>query len=222
MQVEIWSDMICPWCYLGKRRFEAALARFEHRDAVEIRWRCPRIDPTASRDGSETLPQAMMRKHGVPLGQVMMMLAGVSGQAAADGLTYRLIDARPVSTFDAHRCMRMAARQGLASEFMDRMSQAYTMEGLSLADHDVLAGLAADVGLESAETRRVLAEGDHADEVLADVDRAREFGIVAAPTYIFDEVYGIAGAEPAKVFLDTLRGVWKQGRVPVERPSSRP
>ncbi|TDD62621.1 DsbA family oxidoreductase [Actinomadura rubrisoli] len=211
MLTEIWSDMNCPWCFIGKRRFDKALAAFEHAGEIEIRWRCPRVDPTASKDGSETLPQAMMRKHQLPLEKVLQMLEQVTVLAAAEGLEYRLPEARPVDTFDAHRCVRHAGRYGLASEMMDRLSRAYAMEGRSLADHEELARLAADVGLDAGETRRMLAGGGHADDVLGDVERAAVFGIHAAPTYVFNEKYAVMGAEPTEYFLAAIRQVWAEG-----------
>ncbi|MFC8075113.1 DsbA family oxidoreductase [Streptomyces sp. NPDC057307] len=203
--VEIWTDVVCPWCFIGKRRFEKALEQFEERDAVRVRWRSFELDPAALRDTEETIPQRMLRRQGIPPERAAELLAGVSDQAAAEGLEYHLDQARPVNTFDAHRLVHHADTLGLAERFQERLMRAYTAEGASVADHPTLIALAEESGLDTGPVREVLAGDTYADAVRADEDRAARLGVSGVPAFVIAEKWSVSGAQPVDVLGGLLR-----------------
>ena len=203
--VDIWSDVICPWCYIGKRRFEAALADFEDRDAVRVRWRSFELDPTTPADIDETIAQRMLRRQGIPPEQALDLLSGVTEVAAGEGLEYRLDLARPVNTFNAHRVVHFAAEQGRAEPLQERLMRAYAMEGASLADRETLTALAVAAGLDEPQVGAVLDGDSYADAVRADEDLARRFGVSGVPSFVFGEAYMTSGAQPVEVLAGLLR-----------------
>jgi len=203
--VEIWSDVICPWCYIGKRKFAAALADFEHRDSVCVRWRSFELDPTTPKHIDETIAQRMLRRQGIPPEQATHLLSGVTETAAAEGLEYHLDKARPVNTFDAHRIAHLAADHGLAEPYQERLMRAYTAEGACLADRETLLRLGTEVGLDVRDVGRTLDSDDYADAVREDEDRALRLGVSAVPSFVFAETYVTSGAQPAETFTNLLR-----------------
>jgi predicted DsbA family dithiol-disulfide isomerase len=208
MKIEIWSDIACPWCYVGKRRFERALAEFEHRDDVEVLWRSFQLDPSAPRQ--QTVPQAelLARKYRVPLAQAQAMNARVAAEGAKDGLALRFDRVRPANTFDAHRLIHFAATRERRAAMVERLFAAYFTEGEPLGDVDTLARLAGDVGVPSDEARAVLASDQFADAVRDDQARARSLGIDGVPFFVLAERYGLSGAQPAELHLEALRQAW--------------
>jgi predicted DsbA family dithiol-disulfide isomerase len=210
MQVEIWSDVVCPWCYIGKRRFENALAQFAHRDQVEVIWRSYQLDPTAPRQSGMTTSEMLARKRGISLEQAAAMTAQVSALAAQEGLDYHLDTAHYSNTVDAHRLIHLAASQGKQDAAKERLLRAYFTEGAAIDDPDTLVGLLADVGIDADEARAVLANGTYADAVKADEQRARAFGIRGVPFFAIDETYGISGAQSADVILSALEQAWAE------------
>ena len=208
MNVEIWSDVICPWCYIGKRRFETALAGFEHRDDVSVVWRSFELDPQASRHYEGTLDDLLAHKYGMPKTQAAVMNARVAALAAAEGLDYHLDRAKPSNTVDAHRLIHVAAHHGLQAEAKERLLRAYFTEGLAIGDAGVLAALATEIGLNAEEVRDVLDGDAYVDEVRADEQRAASFGISGVPFVVIDERYGVSGAQSPEVFLQALEQAW--------------
>lgn len=208
MKVEIWSDVVCPWCYIGKRRFENALAGFEHRDQVEVIWRSFQLDPNAPANTHEPLNELLAGKYGVSLAQATAMNERVTGIAAEEGLEYHLDRAKHSNTFDAHRLIHLAAKHGKQAEMKERLMRAYFTEGEPIGDTDTLVRLASDIDLDAAEARAVLTGGDFAGEVKADLQRARAFGIRGVPFFAIDEKYGISGAQPTEVFDEALEQMW--------------
>jgi predicted DsbA family dithiol-disulfide isomerase len=208
VRVEIWSDLVCPWCAIGKRRFEAALARFEHRDEVDVVWRSFELDPAAPRtvDGSST--QRLADKYGVSLDQARAMERRVTEAAAGEGLDVRYDLARPGNTVDAHRVLHLAADRGVQSAVKERLLVAYFTEGEPVADRPTLARLAGEAGLDAGETARMLASDDYLAEVRADEAEARALGIQGVPFFVLDRRYGVSGAQPADVLLAALRRAW--------------
>lgn len=202
IHVEIWSDLLCPWCFIGKRRFEAALAGFEHRDDVRVTWRSFELDPGRSTGPELTIPQHISRDLGLAQPAADRVAAQVTDLAAEVGLTYRLDRARPVNSFDAHRLMHHAEAEGVGEPVRERLMTAYTAEGADLSDHDVLAGLAADAGLDGA--REVLSSNAYGEAVRADERRARDFGVTGVPSFVFAERLATSGAQPVGVFADLL------------------
>jgi predicted DsbA family dithiol-disulfide isomerase len=207
--VEVWSDIVCPWCYIGKRRFEGALERFEHRDAVEIVWRSFELDPRAPRTLGIGLNEMLAGKYGVSPAQAAAMNARVSEQARGEGLDYRLEVARPGNTFDAHRLTHLAATTGNRAAAVERFMHAYFVEGAEIGDPETLVRLAAEVGVDADAARRALAGDAFAAEVRADEARARALGVSGVPFFAIDERYGVSGAQPVELLLGALREAWE-------------
>ena len=214
MRVEIWSDIVCPWCYIGKRRFETALARFEHRDEVEVVWRSFELDPKASATDVDLLDH-LSNKYGVSRDDAAGMNTRVTEVAAGEGLGFRLDIARRGNTFDAHRLLHLAGERGVQDELKERLLAAYQTGGLPIADHETLVALATEVGIEEAEAQAVLAGDAFAGEVRADEADARRLGVTAVPTFVVDRRFGVSGAQPAEALLALLDKGWAE-RGPLE------
>ncbi|EFG64303.1 DsbA family oxidoreductase [Streptomyces sp. SPB074] len=202
--VDIWTDVVCPWCYIGKRRFERALAAFVARDRVRVRWRSFELDPHALRVTDETIAERMLRRQGIPPHEAARLLAGVTDQAGAEGLAYRLDLARPCDTFDAHRLIHHAAAAGLAEPFQERLMRAYTAEGASVGDHPTLLALAREAGLDAGPAAEVLAGDAYAQDVRSDEDLAARLGVGGVPAFVVDGQPPLAGAQPATVLASLL------------------
>jgi predicted DsbA family dithiol-disulfide isomerase len=205
VKVEIWSDVVCPWCYIGKRRFEQALARFESAAEVEVVWRSFELDPDAPRAPQGSATEQLARKYGMSPEQARAALGRVSEAAAGEGLSYRLAESRRGNSFDAHRLLHLARARGRQDELKERLLRATFCERAAIGEPDVLEGLAVEAGLEQAEVAETLAGGRFGDEVRADERAARLLGIAAVPFFVIDERYGVEGAQPAEVILGALR-----------------
>jgi predicted DsbA family dithiol-disulfide isomerase len=207
LRVEIWSDIACPWCYIGKRRFEAALASFEHRGEVRVTWRSFELDPQAppERDGDRAAHLA--EKYGTTRREAVRMQDTMRDVAAGEGLDFRFDRARAGNTFDAHRLVHHAATHDLQDAMKERLLRAYLSEGELMSDRAVLARLASEVELAADEARDVLAGDRYAAEVREDERTAASLGISAVPFFVVDRELGAAGAHPAEV----LRGLLEQG-----------
>jgi predicted DsbA family dithiol-disulfide isomerase len=210
MQVEIWSDVVCPWCYIGKRRFERALERFEHADDVEVVWRSFELDPTAPTDGDLDLIGRLAAKYGVPRTRAEAMNRRVTDIAAGEGLEYRLDIARPGRTFDAHRLLHLAADHGLQDELKEALLAAYQTQGEPIAEHEVLTRVAVGVGLDEGDVRQVLSGDMYAGDVRHDERWARDLGINGVPAFVFDRRYAVSGAQPSEFLLDALERAWAE------------
>ncbi len=210
MAVEIWSDVVCPWCYIGKRRFEAALARFEHRDEVERVWRSFQLDPGAGPSPAEPADYAgrLARKYGVPEAQAQSMIDQMTATAAGEGLEFRFDLARQGNTVDAHRLLHLAAAHGRQDELKERLDRATFTEGLPVSDHAALREVALEAGLPGEEVEAVLSSDRYAEAVRADVEQAHEYGISGVPFFVLDGRFGVSGAQPADVLLQALERAW--------------
>ena len=208
MRVEIWSDVVCPWCYIGKRRFESALAEFAHRDQVEVVWRSFELDPAAPAERTEGQAQHLSAKYGVSLERAQEMLDTMTTNAAHEGLDFRFDRMRGGSTFDAHRLIHLAAERGLQDAVKERLLLATFTEGEPVADVETLVRLAADAGLDATEAREVLQSDRFADEVRADEQEAQRLGITGVPFFVVDRTYGVSGAQPAEVLREVLEKAW--------------
>lgn len=208
MKVEIWSDVVCPWCYIGKRRFETALDRFDHRGEVEVEYRSFELNPNASNQADGTLEETLARKYGLSLEQARAMNARVVDAAAKEGLRYRFDIARRGNTFDAHRLIHLAAADGLQAAMKERLMAAYFMEGRAIGDHDTLVELAAEVGIDAGRARSVLESDEFAADVRADEREAVELGITGVPFFVISRRYGVSGAQPPEVMLKALAAGW--------------
>jgi predicted DsbA family dithiol-disulfide isomerase len=208
MKIEIWSDIACPWCYVGKRRFEAALAAFEHRDEVTVTWRSFELDPAAPRERPVDGATHLAEKYGTSREQALAMQQRMTDVAAGEGLEFRFDRARGGNTFDAHRLLHLAAAHGMQDAMKERLMRAYLTEGEAIGDPETLERLAIDAGLPVAEVRELLAGDRFAAEVREDERTAARFGIHAVPFFVVDRAIGASGAQPSEVFSELLRRGW--------------
>lgn len=210
MRIDIWSDVVCPWCYVGKRRLEQALADFPHAEQVEVVWHSFELDPSAPQHGDELTTPVLARKYGRSEAEMRQMQQQLIDTAAADGLTFRLFDNVHTNTVDAHRLLHLALDAGRQDELKEALLAAYFTEARNVGDHDVLREVAVAAGLDAGRVDEVLASDEYAAQVRADVDRARAYGATGVPFYVVDEKYGISGAQPAELFRQVLDQAWAE------------
>jgi predicted DsbA family dithiol-disulfide isomerase len=208
LTVEIWSDVVCPWCYIGKRRFEAALERFAHRDEVSVLWRSFELDPAAPVMPEGTAAERLAAKYGLTLERAAEMHAQMTEMAAGEGLEYHLDRARGGNTFAAHRLIHAAAAHGRQAAAQERLMRAYFTEGEPISDPETLARLIAEVGVDAEEARAVAFSDRHGDAVREDELLAAKLGIQGVPFFVLDRRYGVSGAQPADVLLEALERAW--------------
>lgn len=210
MRVEIWSDVACPWCAVGKRRFEAALARFEYRDEVEVRWRSFELDPAAPAVLEGDYASRLAAKYGTSREQAQGMIDRMTEVGGSEGLAFDFDRIRPGNTFDAHRVLHLAADRGLQHEVKERFLRGYHEEGEAIGDRGVVARLAVDAGLDADDVDAVLDTGKYADDVRADEREAAELGIHGVPFFVIDRRYGLSGAQPAELLHRALEQAWSE------------
>jgi predicted DsbA family dithiol-disulfide isomerase len=204
MKVEIWSDVVCPWCYIGKRRFERALSAFEGAADVEVTWHAFQLNPEQPRGVRTTHGEYLMTKLGISADQLREMNERVVSLAAAEGLAYDFDRYQVINTLDAHRVAHLGAVHGLGDAVQERFLRGQLCEGEVLDDPDTLVRLGTEVGIPADEIRDVLAGNRYAAEVRADIDEARALGINGVPFYVIDRRYGISGAQSSEMFLGAL------------------
>ena len=214
MQVEIWSDVVCPWCYIGKRNFEAALTEFEQRDEVQVVWRSYELDPNAPPVREGDYASRIARKYGVGPGEAKAMLARMTSAAAAAGLDFRFDRLQPGNTFDAHRLIHLGAARGIQDAVKERLLRATFTEGERIGERDTLLRLAVDAGLDETDAAAVLDGDAYAAEVRADEHDASELEITAVPFFVIDRKFGIPGAQAPDTMLAALRRAWKKFHAP--------
>lgn len=205
MLIEVWSDVVCPWCYIGKRRLEGALASFEHADEVEVLWRSFQLDPSYPKGDRQPVYEALAAKTGGSPAQVRAMTGQVTALAAEEGLAYDFDRATMVNTFDAHRLTHLARAHAQGDQMHERLMRAQLIEGEALDDPETLVRLGAEVGVPADETRRMLAGDDYVQDVEDDVSQARMLGVTGVPFFVLDRTYGISGAQPVEAMLSALR-----------------
>ncbi len=213
MRIDVWSDVVCPWCYLGKRRLEGALAGVDGGDDVEVRWRAYQLDPAAGRE-PKPLGPALERKYGP--GAYEGMKARLVPLGREVGIDYRFDDIQRVSSVDAMRLLAWAAEQadggtvdpGVVDRLEERLFHAYFTEAANIADRSALAGWAADVGLDRELAAEALAGDAHLDTVRADVDAAHQLGISGVPSFLLGGSFLVPGAQD----VDTLRQLIERAR----------
>jgi predicted DsbA family dithiol-disulfide isomerase len=208
MLVEIWSDVVCPFCYIGKREFENALARFEHRDQVEVVWKSFELDPHAPERSEHDMYGMLASKYGITRDEAKARVAGVVQRAKTVGLDYQMDKAVMGSSFHAHRLIQYAKAKGKGDAAEERLFRAYFIEGKHIADKAVLAQLAGEIGLDKAEVEKVLASSTYTDAVRADEREAQQLGIRGVPFFALDRKYGVSGAQSSDHFLQALRQAW--------------
>jgi len=209
MQIEIWSDVVCPWCYIGKRRLERALDDFPH--AVEVVYRSFELDPSAPKAPTETVAESLGRKYGGGPEAGREMVDRVEAVAAEEGLLFRHHQSLRVNTVDAHRVLHLALEAGgpeLQGRLKEALLAAYFVETENVADHATLRRLATEAGLDGERVDAVLAGDEFADAVEADIRQAAAFGANGVPFFVIDRKYGVSGAQPTEVFTQVLERAW--------------
>ena len=207
MRVDIWSDVVCPWCYVGKARFEKALHGFEHRDHVEVVYHAFELDPDHPKDTQETVLSMLSRKYGMPEAQARAADARVAGLAQAEGLGFD--SNRPVgNTFDIHRVIQLGRAKGVQHELITAVNRAYFADARQVFDHDVLTELAVGAGIDASAVTEVLDGDAYADAVRQDELEARQLGISGVPFYVLDMALGVSGAQATETFTSALNQAW--------------
>jgi|GEM_PF-48405 len=210
LNIEIWSDVVCPWCYIGKRRFERSVAFFSHPGEVTVTYRSFELDPGAPAERSGTHAGHLDGKYGMTIAQAEQASQQMTQHAAADGLEFRFDLIRGGNTFDAHRLLHLAKEHGLQPEMKERLLRATFTEGLSISDKPVLARLAVEAGLPAAQVQAVLDGDNYADAVRADEQQAARYGITGAPFFVADGKYAVSGAQPPEVLLQLLQRAYDE------------
>jgi predicted DsbA family dithiol-disulfide isomerase len=208
VKIEVWSDIVCPWCYIGKRRLEAALGRFPHRDQVEVVWRSFQLDPSIPEGHTEVTLPALSAKYGISEDQMRTQMARVEQLAAAEGLDYDLANGVSGNTLLAHQLIHLAAEHGLAGAMKERLLHAYFEERRSVFDVEALVPLGVEVGLDGGEVRTALTDKRFLPAVRQDIATARALGGNGVPFFVVDRTYGASGAQPPEVLLQLLERAW--------------
>ena len=220
MQVEVWSDVVCPWCYIGKRRLESALEQFPHRDQVEVVWRSFQLDPSVPEGTTHPTLPALAAKYGRSEEEMRGMQAHVEQVAAGEGLEYHLADGVSGNTLLAHELLHLAAEHGKRNELKERLLHAYFEEGRPVFDVESLVPFAVEVGLDEAEVREALADRRYLAAVREDGATAQALGATGVPFFVVDRKYGAAGAQPAELLLQILERAWADAHPLVTVPAA--
>jgi predicted DsbA family dithiol-disulfide isomerase len=214
LTVEIWSDVACPFCYIGKRNFEQALGQFEHRDDVEVIWRSFQLGPQMPKQTSGDIFDVLAAKYGGTREQAIEMNSRVDGMAREAGLDCDFPAIKPTNTRDAHRLVHLASFSGLQDEAKERLFKAYFIDGENVSDPETLTRVGVEIGLDGDDISALLGSDAFATEVEAEHEQAVEFGISGVPTFVFDRKSGISGAQPSEILLEALRTAWAASASP--------
>ena len=210
MKVEIWSDVVCPWCAIGKRRFDEALARFDHRDDVEVVWRSFELDPGAPPVREGVLVDHLARKYGMSRQQAEASQARLTALAEVEGLEFNFDQAKGGNTFHAHRLLHFAAAQGRQADVGERLFRAYFRDGQAIGTRPVVRQVALSAGLDPGAVDEMLDSGAYGDAVRDDEVEANELGVSGVPFFVIDRRYALAGAQPTEVLLEVLDTAWAE------------
>ncbi|MCI1788526.1 MAG: DsbA family oxidoreductase [Actinomyces sp.] len=210
IKVDIWSDVMCPFCYMGDALLEQALAAFEHRDAVDIEYHSFLLQPDLPVDTALKMDDFLATTKGFPREQAAAMNAQVAARGKQVGLDYRFDLAIATNTRRAHELSHFAKREGRQHEMIQRLFRAYFTEGANVGDRGILADLAAEIGLDREAAAASLATGEFAAAVEADIQAAGRLGIQGVPFFVFDGKYAVSGAQPVEAFTQVLTRVWNE------------
>jgi len=204
MKIEMWSDFVCPFCYLGKRRLEIALEKFKQKDEVELVFKSFELDPSSKKKFDGNIHEFIAEKYGIPVEQARASNNQIKAEAKAIGLNYNFDDAIRTNTFNAHRVVHYAKTQGKMNELSERIFKAYFVDSLNISDHKVLASLASEVGLNSNKVLSILESDQYAKDVRKDEETASKLGISGVPYFVINNKYAVSGAQPPELFLEAL------------------
>jgi predicted DsbA family dithiol-disulfide isomerase len=220
MQIEVWSDVVCPWCYIGKRRLETALEKFPHTDQVEVVWRSFQLEPTVPEGATFPVLAAAAEKHGRSVEEMRPLQRHVEQLAAEEGLRYDLANGVRGNTLLAHELLHLAAEHRLGGQMKERLLHAYFEEGRSVFSVDALVPLAVEVGLDESEVREVLTDRRYVAAVGQDAETAQALGATGVPFFVVDRRYAAAGAQPAELLLQILERAWADAQPLITVPDA--
>lgn len=207
IKIEVWSDFVCPFCYIGKRRLETALDKFEYKDEVELVFKSYELDPLAKKKYDENIHQIIAKKYGITVEQAKKSNEQIVAQAKELGLNYNFDDLIPTNTFDAHRLAHYAKSEGKMNELTERILKAYFVDSLNISDHNALAGLAGEAGIDTQKALEVLKSDSYTSEVRKDEEDASRLKISGVPYFVINSKYFINGAQREELFLEALEKV---------------
>jgi len=210
MDVEIWSDVMCPFCYIGKRKFEEALSQFPHKDQINVVWRSFQLNPAMKTDPSKNINEYLAEAKGWSIDQARQMNDRVTAMAQEVGLSYDFDRAIVANSFDAHRLIQLAKTKGLGDAAEERLFRAYFTEGQNTADHATLLALGTDIGLDPTDVQAVLASNAFADDVNRDIYEAQQVGARGVPFFVLNRRYAVSGAQAPETFLGALNTAWAE------------
>jgi len=204
MKIEIWSDVMCPFCYIGKRNFEKALEQFADKDKVEVEWKSFQLDPTIPEVAEENQVDYLVKRKGMNREQVEGMLENVTQMAQQVGLEYHLDKSVMVNSQKAHQLIQFAKTKNLGDQIEERLFKAFFTEGKNIADTNTLTQLGIDIGLDKNELQVAFTDDQYRYQMNQDIQEGQQLGVRGVPFFVFDRKYGISGAQPSEAFLDTL------------------
>jgi protein disulfide-isomerase len=216
LKVQIWSDIMCPFCYIGKRRIEEALQNFEHKEAVEIEWKSYQLDASFIASPEDNMVEHLAEKYRKDKDWAQNMLDNMTQNAKTEGLDFHFEKAILANSFNAHRLLHLAKKYNLANDLEELLFKAYLTEGKNVNDLDTLSKLGIEVGLDSEEITQVLNSDTYGAGVKKDQEEANAIGVQGVPFFVLDNKYAISGAQPASAFLETLEKVWQEGKFEIK------
>ena len=211
MKIQIWSDIMCPFCYIGKRRIEGALAHFPHKDKVSIEWKSFQLDPNFKASEDDNVVHHLAKKYGKDIAWAEEMTANVTQTAKSAGLDFNFDKAIMANSFNAHRLLHLAKKYNLGDALKEQLLKAYFTEGKNVNDFDTLSELGQTVGLSKEEIKKVLHSDAFSEAVEKDIDMAQQIGIQGVPFFVLDNKYAISGAQSEEIFLQALEKTWEEG-----------
>ena len=212
LKVQIWSDIMCPFCYIGKRRIEEALILFEHKDAVAIEWKSFQLDATFKASADDNMVDHLAEKYGKEKDWAQGMLDNMTQNAKNAGLDFHFEKAILANSFNAHRLLHLAKKYQLANDLEELLFKAYLTEGKNINDNSTLKELGVSVGLNAVEIDEVLNSDAYGNDVKQDIQNANAIGVQGVPFFVFDNKYAVSGAQPATAFLEILQKAWDEGK----------
>lgn len=210
LKVEIWSDVMCPFCYIGKRRFEKALSEFEHQDAVEITWKSFQLDPTMQNNTGQNLYSYLAGRKGISIAQATQMHTQMTAMASELGLEYNFDKAVIGNSFDAHRLSHLAKANGLQDAVEEALFKAYFTDGKNIADRGILVEIGTAIGIDKEQVKQVLASDKYSEEGKRDIHEAGQVGVRGVPFFVLGDKYAVSGAQQAETFLSALKQTWDE------------
>ncbi|WP_430788810.1 DsbA family oxidoreductase [Virgibacillus flavescens] len=210
MKIDVYSDFVCPFCYIGKRRLELAMDKFSNKEKVTITYKSYELDPNAAKNPDKTIHEILAEKFGMSVEKARQTNHNMADQAAEIGLTYRFDTMKHTNTFDAHRLAKYADEQGKGKEMTERLLQAYFTDSLHIGNYETLVSLAEEIGLDKDVVLDVLNSTDYAKAVRSDEQEAQQIGAEGVPFFVFNDKYAVSGAQPPDVFTEVIEKVWEE------------